>query len=216
MKPSWHIPIMAALAIACCGGAEAEEPKPTAPAKPATSSPDLDELLGLPSGKKKEPQPPPAKVEEPAAGSAFESAVDAMEQAADRLQTHADPGLETQRLQEQAIRRLDNLISEMAKRQSSKSSKPRPQDAGSQKQSPQSQQAQANQTGQTPAQQAQTRGQVKNPQPGDQPLKEQFSEWGNLPPRLRDQLFQGRDERYSDLYRQLTQRYYQRLAEESK
>ena len=39
-------------------------------------------------------------------------------------------------------------------------------------------------------------------------------EWGNLPPRVRDQLLQGRSDKYSSHYERLTREYYRRLAEE--
>jgi hypothetical protein len=38
------------------------------------------------------------------------------------------------------------------------------------------------------------------------------SEWGNLPPRVRDQLRQGRQEEYSTIYERMTAEYYRRLA----
>ena len=42
--------------------------------------------------------------------------------------------------------------------------------------------------------------------------------WGNLPPRLRDQILQGeRDvERFPEEYRELLREYFKRLAEESR
>ena len=45
-------------------------------------------------------------------------------------------------------------------------------------------------------------------------MDETRSEWGNLPQRVRDMLLQGRREKFSNLYDQLTAEYYKRLAEE--
>ena len=39
--------------------------------------------------------------------------------------------------------------------------------------------------------------------------------WGALPDRLRGALLQGVADQYSALYERLTERYYQRLAEEA-
>ena len=45
-------------------------------------------------------------------------------------------------------------------------------------------------------------------------MAERVDAWGNLPPRLRDELLQGLEDRFSPLYRDLTELYYQRLAED--
>jgi cation transport regulator ChaB len=45
-------------------------------------------------------------------------------------------------------------------------------------------------------------------------LEEGRSEWGNLPPRIREILSQSRRDRVSALYQQATEAYYRRLAEE--
>lgn len=50
----------------------------------------------------------------------------------------------------------------------------------------------------------------------DSPLAETRDRWGSLPPRLREQLLQGMNERFSPVYQRMTEAYYQRLAEESK
>jgi cation transport regulator ChaB len=47
-------------------------------------------------------------------------------------------------------------------------------------------------------------------------LEEGRSEWGNLPPRIREILSQSRRDRVSALYQQATEAYYRRLAEERK
>lgn len=42
------------------------------------------------------------------------------------------------------------------------------------------------------------------------------AEWGSLPPRVREQMRQGMRERMSSVYRTWTERYYERVAKESK
>ena len=46
------------------------------------------------------------------------------------------------------------------------------------------------------------------------PIQGSGREWGNLPPRVRDELQQGLSEPFSSIYERLTEQYYQRLAEE--
>ena len=45
-------------------------------------------------------------------------------------------------------------------------------------------------------------------------LEETDVEWGSLPERYRDELLQGRKEKYSSMYERLTREYYERLAEQ--
>ncbi len=45
-------------------------------------------------------------------------------------------------------------------------------------------------------------------------LQEGGVEWGNLPERIRQDLLQGRNDKFSSMYRRLTEEYYKRLAEE--
>ncbi|MEM8739616.1 MAG: hypothetical protein AAGG38_14230, partial [Planctomycetota bacterium] len=58
-------------------------------------------------------------------------------------------------------------------------------------------------------------GQVGPVAPGSGPMEEVRREWGDLPARLRDELSNGLDEPYSPVYRDLTEAYYRRLAEEA-
>jgi hypothetical protein len=48
------------------------------------------------------------------------------------------------------------------------------------------------------------------------PLEEAKANWGNLPPRVRDELIEGIGEKFSPVYREMTESYYKRLAEEKK
>jgi len=148
------------------------------------------------------------------------------------LGVRGDPGIETQRIQEDAVRKLDALIDAAKKRrqrqsQSSSSSSQRDQQRGEQ------QPDDANAAAQRPgdrrergeAQQASQRaGQQQNGEPNppeleegalNEVMEEGRVEWGNLPPRIRDLVQQGRRDRVSSLYLRLTEEYYRRMAEES-
>ena len=62
-------------------------------------------------------------------------------------------------------------------------------------------------------------GQGTNPPPGrtgdlNTELEETESEWGHLPPRMREMLEQAQNGFMSGLYRRLTEEYYKRLAED--
>jgi len=180
--------------------------------------PTVDELLQVPTRPpaKRDRKPIDRPVEEQRSGEPFGLAVDGMRQAANRLSVQEDPGIETQRIQEQVVNRLDMLISQMRRQQQQQQqSQAREQDSGSQQQTQSQPNEQNTQGGQDAAQQIGNRGQNRNDQLVDQPLQEQFDEWGNLPPRLRDALLDGTREQFSGLYRDLTRRYYQRLAEEA-
>ena len=79
----------------------------------------------------------------------------------------------------------------------------------------QQQQGEANANAQQAMQDSQaTSGTPQTGNLAEEPLAEKLAEWGNLPPRLRDQLLQGLEDNFSQLYRQMTERYYQRLGEQ--
>ena len=188
----------------------------------AQDPPTLDELLDIDTpeaeAEAEAPAPAPAEeeieIEEP--GAAFEQIVSDMDDVAQRLGLRQDPGIETQRTQQRIIDRLDRLISQLQQQQgggssSSSSSSQQQQDTGTQG-SRGRQQAQPG-----GAQSATGPGGAAVPREAEQmgTLSENVSEWGNLPPRLRDQLLQGMEDRFSSLYRDLTEAYYRRLAEEA-
>ena len=215
------IPGVAALAMAVFPAGAQETDAPPADAQ----LPGLDELLDVP--RSSTPAPPQREmvdrpVEDEISTEPFELAVEGMRDAAQRLGEHNDAGIETQRVQEQVVKRLDMLLSQMRRQQMSRQQQQaREQDTGSQQQ----QQQQQGQPQPSDARQAAgtesnpdaaNRQQVDAQQAGDEPLEERFGdEWGNLPPRLRDALRNVDKERVSELYRDLTERYYRRLAEES-
>lgn len=218
----------------------ADPPKEEQAAETATDSdtagdapPSLDELLGIGDEDPTEATDDPTAEglpdirdelddtteEEQGISGLFLSAVSSMDDSAMRLNDMQDPGLVTQRLQEDAIRKLDELI-KAAEQQQQQQGQPQPQQQDGQQapQSPedgqQSQQTQANG-------QSNSDNQGMDTRPGmqegdlDRTIDETRAEWGNLPQRVRDMLMQGRGDASASLYRRLTERYYERLAEES-
>jgi hypothetical protein len=203
----------------------AEEAKPPTPAKPADDLPSLDELLGTGGDKPNDaaaPDPEKAALDKLLSGEelgqAFEQAVGLMKDAAKRLSDTKDVGLSTQRIQEDALRKLDQLISSLD-RQAQQQQQQQSQGEQDQQQSQprQRQQQQSQQTSQQPA--------TGEPQEHEGPelqegalnpeLDSARAAWGALPARVRQMLLQGSNDRFSSLYNRLTQDYYRRLAEES-
>ena len=183
-----------------------DKPETPKPDKPATDKPDDKK----PDGVAKETP-----------SDNFAAAVTEMKQAGGLL-NKSQTDRPTVRLQENVISRIDQLISDAKKKQSKSKGKPKPGEAdnGGKPEAGPPQQGQGkkpgppNGQGQEAAQQAGGQGSVSNR--GDtEPLDEQFSEWGKLPERVRKELLQGRDDKFSTLYDKLTQRYYKRLAEEN-
>jgi hypothetical protein len=215
---------------------DVSKPKPKAK---AAGDQSLDELLGLPSRPKSKPNTKPNT--KPAGSEKkppvdlgngtperdpFKLAVADMKSATSGLRDNQDVGLETQRAQERAIKRLDQLLSMLKKQQSqsssSSSSKQKPQDGSKKNQPNQGQKKQGKEQGkqqgskQANSQSSKGGGGGSGQAGKNDPLAERLAEWGNLPPRLRDQLLEGLDDPTSDLYRRLTERYLRRLAEENK
>jgi hypothetical protein len=159
------------------------------------------------------------RLEERAISDSFKLAIEKMSLSADLLDRQFDTGLGTQRVQEEILAKLDQLL-DQAKRQQQSSSSSRQNTQGDPKQSP----------GRKPQDSdAATAGDRRNNQPnetqeGEPPALQQGelsgalestgNEWGNLPERVREMLLQGRRDKYSSLYRRLTDEYYKRLAEE--
>ena len=163
------------------------------------------------------------------------SATESMQLASRLMQQQADGGLGTQRAQAKALADLDALIdaaSRFQKQQGSKSSS-RSSNSASSKSSNRSAggaQAQANPTpapgdrrGASERNGGDPQGKSNEMTPptdasvkADGTLEEGRSEWGGLPPRVREILSQSRRDRISALYQQATENYYRRLAEERK
>lgn len=211
------------------GAPPAESPAPStdAPQPPdADSLPSLDEVLGLvkpgtgsaDKGDLKERLSPDELRDEIA------KTVSLMQRAADRVGGEKDVGLDTQRVQEDVLRRLDKLLEE-AERQRQKQQQQNQQQQNQQQQQQQSQQQQQQRQQQTPTQREQqqaasgdrpTTGPSKQDPGGTEVSLAGSATWGNLPPHIREALMQGASDTYSAAYRQLTEQYYRRLARERK
>ncbi|MBC8340796.1 MAG: hypothetical protein H8E63_03965 [Proteobacteria bacterium] len=192
---------------------------------PSALADSLDDQLGLTEDRSEAKQPEaPAKPEttepqgvaEPTASDVFVAAVSEMKQAGGLLDK-AQTARQTQRLQENVILRIDQLIADAKKKQCKSCKKPgegKPGDTGSKPAAGPPKSGPPKPGGTQAAKEAGGPGSVSNR--GDtEPLDEQFSEWGKLPERVRTELLQGRDDKFSTLYSKLTARYYKRLAEEN-
>lgn len=148
----------------------------------------------------------------------FQGVVTDMEQASARLSESKDPGLKTQRIQEDIMKKLDQVIASAKKQQggggssSSDAQQQQQQNQGSSQNQQQSQQANASQSS-NPNPGTPTRGSVTGVTP-DEGVDAMKDRWGDLPPRLRDELIQGLNEWVSPVYREMTEAYYRRLAEQ--
>ena len=130
-----------------------------------------------------------------------------------------DTGLATQRLQQAILNRIDQMIKAAQQSQQSgnpsESSDGRKQDQGNQGNA--QQQKSAGQRDSTQASRGDaSAGSPREGEVNNDPLHQRRVEWGNLPPRVRDELLQGSAERFSPIYRVLTEEYYRRLAEENR
>ncbi len=159
------------------------------------------------------------RVAESAARELFEAAVREMDDAALLLQQRQDPGIGTQRIQESILAKLDQVLKAARESSQRNQSRSRSRSQSSPSQNAQSQQQQ--EQGQQPGGQDPNRGQTA---PGsvrevvgqdEGAMRTAGQEWGNLPPRVREELQQGTQEHFSPVYRGLTERYYQRLSQET-
>ena len=197
---------------------------PQAPAQPENEPlPSLDELLGLDespsdtddqSTDATDAQLTRTLEKDQSVSDQFVQAVSLMKESADRLTAQHDTGIVTQRLQEDILKKLDELIDQASKQQSSSSSS-----SSSTTQQQTSQQPNKPKQSQSQQNQGENKGE-KPPPPGQAArLGAQANlsgaTWGQLPKRLRQALLQGSADRYSTLYESLTQSYYRRLAEEA-
>jgi hypothetical protein len=216
--------VICAAALAIASSALAADPpaRPEAPPAPAADAtpkeapaatgdapPSLDELLGIDEeagegasaaevADRAAQEELQQRLDEEEIRNAFAEAVHKMAVAAKQLDEHFDTGLGTQRVQEEILARLDELVSE-AKKQQSRGG------GGSSATSAARSSAPAPAGRKAPSQPG-------APQPASDSRDE--TEWGNLPERVRDMLLQGRREKFSSLYERLTREYYRRLAEE--
>lgn len=215
--------VLLAVAVGAPGPATPPaEPEP----QPKSAPPSLDELLGLQDAAdnaaeqaaRQNEQELQRRLSDVELGDAFEVALEKMQTSADLLDVERDSGLGTQRVQQDILVKLDELI-DIAKQMSQKqkmssggggSGEPRPQPGAEQRQQP----------GEGTRTSAGTQGGGATDLPPGREgdintiIEETDTEWGHLPERLREMLEQGRSSYISRLYRQLTEEYYKRLAEE--
>lgn len=214
---------------------------------PAEKAPprSLDDLLGVPAGaegksptesaedaaRREQEKRLERSLNEASMQDLVQRAMDGMKTAAERLTDAKDPGLGTQRVQEDVVRTLDRLLEEAQKRQGKKSSSSK---SGSKKKQPSKQndgkQDPSEQNGQQQRQNsrsASSQSDASDPGDGEKSetrddgvaetseLAETRIEWGQLPERVRELVLQGRRDRVSTIYERLTREYYRRLAEEA-
>ncbi|MFM7134831.1 MAG: hypothetical protein ACKO0W_10995, partial [Planctomycetota bacterium] len=138
-------------------------------------------------------------------------AVGAMKGAADRLSDQKDPGLGTQRLQEDALRSIDRLLEEAQRQQQQQRSQSR--SSSRQQRSSSEDPSESNQPSGQRQQGRQQRstatsgesGEAEPPPPEngsavDSEIAESRIEWGRLPDRIREMVLQGRRDRVSSMY----------------
>ncbi|MHC4415203.1 MAG: hypothetical protein ACYS0G_07965 [Planctomycetota bacterium] len=245
MRPNrlkeWKVTAAAAAVICAVSAADgarrqgpATEPPPPSRDEPVPADdeqplPSLDDLLGLEGADRDQSTVDAAdrdfreeldrELDETRITDAFALALEKMAISADLLDVKLDSGLGTQRLQEEILSKLDQVIDQARRQQSMQrgsAGQGRPSQSRARSQ-PQPGPAPPRRTGQR-------NSQPQDSQAGDPParqegdintmLEETGSEWGNLPQRIRDMLLQGRSEKFSSLYRRLTEEYYTRLAED--
>ncbi len=204
---------------------------PAAGASQPTKEPSLDELLGLTKpAENQDAAKDESKAVDPTQtqldrdlrsapiSDQFLSAVGLMRESADRLSKAKDPGLQTQRVQDEILKKLDKLIDD-AKQQSQQQQQQQSQS----QQDQQDQQQQQQQSSQSQQQQQQQQSGA-NAQGGTVPKRDgqrrqqsagNMAEWGNLPARVRDALVQGSGDSFSATYERLTEEYYKRLAQQA-
>ncbi|MBC7834464.1 MAG: hypothetical protein H7Y88_05100 [Phycisphaerales bacterium] len=198
------------------------QPESQPESKPAPGGgealPSLDDLLGTVSEAPATPESGKDDLDQKLKGvevsDAFRRAVNLMGQASTRLGAK-DRGLATQRLQEDAVRKLDELITAQQKQsKSSPNKKPQPDES-----SPSPGSKPSSSSASQP-QQGENNAEVDPPPRRDGQLNPEVAAaraaWGALPARVRDTLMQGSQDRFSSMYERLTQDYYRRLAEESR
>lgn len=191
---------------------------PQAPPSPPAPVPTLDELLGLGGAAPGAGDPTRDDLnkrladENPA--DLFEQAVGLMGATASRLGDAADTGLDTQRLQEDTLRKLDAMISQMRRQQQQQ------QQQKQRQQSPQEQQEQQRRLEQSTRQETRSADSQNIDPPGRRDgalrpgLEAAKAAWGALPARIRDLLLQGSGEKFSSAYERMTEEYYRKLAEQ--
>ena len=242
MRLPGHLFLAALLAVSARAIATPDDPPSPPPAvKPAAATPpapkSLDDLLGVPqsgtgegsaddAAKREQQKRLERSLDEASMEDLVHKAIAGMKDASDRLSDAKDPGLGTQRIQEDVVKTLDRLLEEAQKRQGKKSSSskkssskkdqkqdPSEQNGQQQKQRPQSKPGSTPKSGDNTD--AAHDGTREDGVAATQELSESRIEWGQLPERVRELVLQGRRDRVSTIYERLTREYFRRLAEEA-
>ncbi|MCC6427991.1 MAG: hypothetical protein IT435_14365 [Phycisphaerales bacterium] len=214
----------------------ASEPaKPSQPAQDEKKEPpaddgglgSLDESLGLEKKPKKLTDGEPAvessdldkQLRDENPGDDLTQAAALMDRVAGRLEKSKDTSLATQRMQEEAMRRLDKLISDAKKQRQQQQQKKRPQNQQQQQNQEQQQSEQQKQASESSQQNQDNQGQVIDPAARRDGALRNVSPggtaaWGNLPEHVRSSLMQGFSDQFSAMYQAMTEAYYRRLAED--
>ena len=198
---------------------------PTETQQEKETPPSLDELLGLDGdpdnaaeqAERQNQEELERRLSDVELGDVFEVALAKMEISADLLDGDLDSGLGTQRVQQDILARLDQLI-DLAKQMSQQQMSSGGGGSGQSRPKPGTE-PQQNQAGGQRSESGGREGQAVEPPPGQEGdintiIEETGSEWGHLPERLREMLDQAQNSHISALYRTLTEQYYKRLAEE--
>ncbi len=204
-----------------------DPPEPSEAPADSPTPPSLDDLLGLEGtpdnaaeqAARQNREELDRRLSDVQLSDVFIVALEKMHVSAELLDVDLDSGLGTQRVQQDILAKLDQLIDiakQMSQRQqkssgSSGAGQPKPQPGAEQQSQPPGDSSQGGGGSQG--------GQAINPPPGQAGdintiIEETDTEWGHLPDRLRDMLQQARDSYKSRMYRTLTEEYYKRLAEE--
>lgn len=231
-------------------GGAGSSASPQAAAKPDVSSgasqpkppKSLDELLGVPStgssgssaesaAEREQARRLERALDEASLEDLVERAVEGMRSASERLEDARDPGIGTQRIQEDVVRTLARLLEEAERQSQSKSKSSSSRQSGSRRNSSEdpserngqqsSQRDDRSARAASETQPGDNDGESTRDRPADQvtadgvELEESRIEWGQLPERVRELVLQGRRDRVSSIYERLTREYYRRLAEEA-
>jgi len=154
-----------------------------------------------------------------------------MQTVAQRLGRDLNAGQNTQRMQKEILKKLDQALAKARKQKGGGSSssgggqqsqKQRQQQSGKNPAQRQKQQSGQKQGGKQ-SQSARAGGNRPSGQSGEdgstraseaESMEALRRQWGNLPPRLRNELSESLDEQFSPVYQSQTEAYYRRLAEQ--
>lgn len=152
----------------------------------------------------------------------MEKIIRLMDQTARRLEVGFDSGEETQALQEEVLKQLDNAIKLAAAQTRKSSGQQKKSESDRRRRKEQNQDRKSNESRNTEVdskkgESSETAPSGRKPTaggPGDgEGSAESRRGWGNLPQRERDEVIQGAGERYLERYRRWIEQYYRALQE---